>query len=270
MLPIVVLIIYLCGCLWLFAAAWHREGARVAHGKLLTGLTMTSLGALLHAYLLCRAIFHRPELALNTTDAASLVGWLVAIITLWTIWRSPRFAGIGGALLLCVGIAAAITDDGSRDFVTSQSGWALTTHIIVAIVAYALIAVGAVFAVALWALDQRLHTHQPLGVMSSLPSVEALEAAMFQTISAGFALLTLTLFSGFIFVQDLITQHLVHKAALSCLAWLILGTLLLGHWRLGWRGRTAARWTLGGFLLLGLAYFGSKFILEILLGRHWG
>lgn len=270
MLSIAVLVIYLCGCLWLFASAWHGGEPRVTHGKLLTGLAMAGLGVLLHAYLLYRAIFRGPELALNTTDTASLVGWLVAVITLWTIWQRPRFAGIGGALLLCVGIAAAITDDGSHGFTTSQSGWALTAHIVVAIVAYALIAVGAVFALALWALDQRLRRHQPLGVMSGLPSVEALEASMFQTISAGFALLTFTLFSGFIFVQDLVAQHLAHKVALSCLAWLILGILLLGRWRLGWRGRTAAHWTVGGFVLLGLAYFGSKFILEILLGRHWG
>jgi ABC-type uncharacterized transport system permease subunit len=106
--------------------------------------------------------------------------------------------------------------------------------------------------------------------MQALPSVEALEIGMFQAIAAGFALLTLTLFSGFVFVQDLIAQHLAHKVALSCLAWLILGILLWGRWRLGWRGRSAARWALGGFVLLGLAYFGSKFVLETVLGRHWG
>lgn len=270
MLSLAVLVIYFCGCLWLFASIWHTETPRAVHGKRLTGLTTASLGVVLHAYLLSRALFRGAALALNTTDAASLVGWIIAVISLWTTWRRPRFAGLAGVVLLCVGVAAAITDDGSRDFVTSQSGWELAAHIVIAIVAYALIAIGAVFALALSALDSRLRRHQPLGVMSNLPSVEALEAAMFQTISAGFALLTLTLFSGFIFVQDLVAQHLAHKVALSCVAWLILGTLLIGRWRLGWRGRVAARWTLGGFVLLGLAYFGSKFILEVVLGRHWG
>jgi ABC-type uncharacterized transport system permease subunit len=186
----------------------------------------------------------------------------------WTTWRRPRFAGLAGVLLLCVGAAAAITDDGSRDFVTSQSGWELAAHIVIALLP-GVIALGADRA-ALTALDRRVRGHQPLGVLSKLPSVEALESAMFQTISAGFALLTLTLFSGFIFVQDLVAQHLAHKVALSCVAWLILGILLVGRWRLGWRGRVAARWTLGGFVLLGLAYFGSKFVLEVVLGRHWG
>lgn len=270
MLSLAVFAIYFCGCLWLFAAVWQSDSQRTVHGKLLTGLATASLGILLHAYLLYRALFLGSELALNTAEAASLVGWIIAVISVWTAWRRPRFAGLAGVLLLCVGVAAAITDDGSRDFVTSQSGWELAAHIVIAIVAYALIALGAVIALALSALDRRLRGHQPLGVLGKLPSVEALESAMFQTISAGFALLTLTLFSGFIFVQDLVAQHLAHKVALSCVAWLILGILLIGRWRLGWRGRIAARWTLGGFVLLGLAYFGSKFVLEVVLGRHWG
>lgn len=270
MLSIAVLVIYLCGSLWLLASAWRNESPRLSHGQLLTGLAVAALGFIFHGYLLCRAIFRGPELALNTTDAASLVGWIIAITTLFTIWSRPRFAAIGGVLLICVGVAAALTDDGARDYTVVDAGWALTAHIVVAITAYSLIAVGAVFALALSSLDKRLRSHQPLGVMSNLPSVEALEAAMFQTISAGFALLTLTLFSGFIFVRDLIAQHLVHKVALSCLAWIILGILLVGRWRFGWRGRTASRWALGGFILLGLAYFGSKFILEVFLGRHWG
>ena len=270
MLPIAVFVIYLCGSLWLFATAWRHDNPRVVHGKLLAGLSMASLAVLVHGYMLCRAIFRGPELALNTTDVASLVGWIIAAIALLTTWQRPRFASLGAALLLGVGIAAAITDDGSRKFVIEQSGWELTTHILVAIVAYSLIAIGAVFAIALWALDRRLRQHRPLGFLTVLPSVEALEAAMFQAIKAGFALLTLALFSGFVFVQDLFAQHLVHKVLLSCLAWLILGILLLGRWRLGWRGRTAARWALGGFVLLGLAYFGAKIVLEVVLGRHWG
>ena len=40
-----------------------------------------------------------------------------------------------------------------------------------------------------------------------------------------------------------------------------------GHWRAGWRGRQAARWTLAGMALLLLAFFGSKFVLEVLLRR---
>ena len=54
---------------------------------------------------------------------------------------------------------------------------------------------------------------------------------------------------------------------LSVIAWAILGILLWGRWRFGWRGRVAIRWSLGGFFALMLAYFGSKFVLELVLKR---
>ena len=93
---------------------------------------------------------------------------------------------------------------------------------------------------------------------------------MFRLIGAGFGMLTLALLTGFVFVTNLFEQHLIQKTVLSLIAWVIFGTLLIGRIRYGWRGRRAVRWTLYGFGVLALAYFGSKFVLETLLGRHWG
>jgi ABC-type uncharacterized transport system permease subunit len=270
MLAIIVLIIYLCACLWLLAGARQGLSESNAHGQLMAGMIMAGFGWLVHGYSLCLALFQGPSLAMNTTDVASLIAWIITAVTLIRSWNRPGFAGLAGALLLCAGIAAALTDEGARTFSTSQSGWELTAHILIAAAAYALVAVGASLGLALHTLDYRLRHHRPLGWMKTLPSIEALETGMFQAITIGFTLLTLTLFSGFIFVRDLVAQHLMHKVALSCLAWLILGTLLWGRWQLGWRGRIAARWALSGFALLGLSYFGAKLVLEVILGRHWG
>jgi ABC-type uncharacterized transport system permease subunit len=41
--------------------------------------------------------------------------------------------------------------------------------------------------------------------------------------------------------------------------------LLWGRFQFGWRGATAVRWYLGGFTFLILAYYGSKFVLELIL-----
>ena len=81
----------------------------------------------------------------------------------------------------------------------------------------------------------------------------------------GFAALTISLGSGLIFLENMFEQQLVHKTILAIIAWFVFLILLLGHWKLGWRGRTAIRWTLSGFASLMLAYFGSKFVLEVLL-----
>ena len=57
------------------------------------------------------------------------------------------------------------------------------------------------------------------------------------------------------------------ETVFAVLSWLVFGLLLAGRWRYGWRGRTALRWTLTGFVMLLLAYVGSRFVLEVLLGR---
>jgi ABC-type uncharacterized transport system permease subunit len=72
---------------------------------------------------------------------------------------------------------------------------------------------------------------------------------------------------GFLFVDNLFAQHLIHKTVLSIAAWVVFGTLLFGRWRHGWRGRRAVGMTLSGMLLLLLAFFGSRFVLELVLKR---
>ena len=94
-----------------------------------------------------------------------------------------------------------------------------------------------------------------------------MESLLFQMIAIGFAMLSLALLSGVLFLEDIFAQHLVHKTVLSLTAWLVFSVLLWGRFQFGWRGRTAIRWTLSGFAVLLLAYFGSKFVLELVLMR---
>lgn len=269
MLSIAVLVIYVAACLLLTSAAFDTE-TRASGGKRLAGLALAVVGLIAHGVELSQIILTRPELALTAADTASLIGWTVAAVALVIgVWRQ-RFTVISSLLLSIAALVAIASNEGRREFAVASRGWELTAHILISTVAYALVTVGAALAVALALLDRRLRHHRPLGWMTVLPSVEALESGMFMAIGLGFALLSLALFSGFFFVENLLAQHLIHKTVLSLLAWLILAVLLLGRWRFGWRGRLAINWTFGGFFLLGLAYFGSKWVLETLLGRHWG
>ena len=97
-----------------------------------------------------------------------------------------------------------------------------------------------------------------------------MEAILFGTIWVGFGILSLAIFSGLIFVENIFAQHLAHKTTLAIIAWIIFAVLIVGRWQFGWRGRKAVYLTLGGFALLALAYFGSKLVLEVILGRQWG
>jgi ABC-type uncharacterized transport system permease subunit len=103
--------------------------------------------------------------------------------------------------------------------------------------------------------------------LRALPPLTLTETLLFQLIGAGFSLLTLTLITGALFVDNLFGQHLVHKTVLSIIAWLVFGALLYGRWRHGWRGRRAVNLTLSGMALLVLAFFGTKAVLELILHR---
>jgi ABC-type uncharacterized transport system permease subunit len=108
---------------------------------------------------------------------------------------------------------------------------------------------------------------RPGGFVRTLPPLQTMEALLFEMIGLGFVLLTVALVSGFHYLEDMFAQHLVHKTALSIVAWIVFATLLWGRFRFGWRGRTALRWTLIGFAVLMLAYFGSKAVIELILHR---
>ena len=94
-----------------------------------------------------------------------------------------------------------------------------------------------------------------------------MESLLFEMISVGFVLLTLSLASGLFFLEQIFAQQLAHKTVLSILAWLVFATLLWGRFRWGWRGRKALAWTISGFISLLLAYFGSKAVLELILAN---
>jgi ABC-type uncharacterized transport system permease subunit len=136
-----------------------------------------------------------------------------------------------------------------------------------ALLAYATLAIAALLAMMLWLQERALRRREFHGWLRALPPLVELETLLFRTIAVGFVLLTATLLTGLLFVENLLVQHLLHKTVFSVMSWLAFGSLLLGRWRYGWRGGTAVRWTLAAMALLVLAFFGSKFVLELVLQR---
>jgi ABC-type uncharacterized transport system permease subunit len=223
------------------------------------------------------AIMHMMRLngrfSIGLLEAMSLLGWTLAVLAcLVSIEKQNRV--LGAILMLSAAVGAAVgTGLGQvgRSYVeATTTGWELTAHILLSMAAAALLFAAAVTAILLVFLDRRLRTRRIADLPSALPPLDALEKVMFRLIAAGFGLLTLALITGFVFVTNLFTQNLVQKTVLSLIAWLLFGVLLIGRLRFGWRGRPAVRWTLWGFGILAVAYFGVKFVLEYLFGRHWG
>jgi len=197
--------------------------------------------------------------------ALSLVGLGMAAVT--TLYGATgRMAALGAIVFpIAAGSLVAYANKGPAH--TAVLDWRLQLHAWCALLAYATLAVAALLAIMLWAQERALRRREFHAWLRALPPLVELETLLFRTIVVGFILLTATLMTGLFFVEDLLAQHLIHKTVLSVLSWLVFGGLLLGRWRYGWRGAIAVRWTLVAMVLLVLAFFGSKFVLELVLGR---
>jgi ABC-type uncharacterized transport system permease subunit len=227
------------------------------------------IGTLVHAVALMQERRMDPLAALSLGDVLALVALVIAVTAI-VMALKPRLRGMAALLFGIAAILEVAFSEGARQFTMGRPGWELAFHVAMATTAFAFLTIGAVLAVAQVVVDRQLRSRRPLGWLRILTPVESVESGCFHSILAGFTVLTLALVTGAFFVENLLAQHLVHKVGLAIIAWVVFGILLLGRWRFGWRGRQALRWTLAGYVLLGLSYFGSKLILENLLGKHWG
>jgi len=226
------------------------------------------LGLAAHVFLLEQGMLSPIGINIGFFNAISLVTAFITLFTLASALRHPvELLGIIVLPLAGLSIAADLSTSSSHLLPPGSSN-GLIFHVITSLIAYSVLALAALHAIALSVQNRLLHSHQPGGMVRLLPPLITMESLLFETIVIGFIFLSISLVSGLLFLENMFAQHLVHKTVLSILAWCVFGILLLGRWLLGWRGRTAIRWTLGGFFSLMLAYFGSKFVLEIILASN--
>jgi ABC-type uncharacterized transport system permease subunit len=272
LLPLIAVACYVIGAAWLaFATYQQRSEPSSARGRggRIAAVAIAAVGSVVHAAALMQERRIAPDAVLSLGDMLALIALVIAITALLMALR-PGKRGMAALLLVIAGVLEAAFSEGTRQFSMGRPGWELSFHIAMAATAFAFLTIGMALAFAQVIVDGRLRSRRPLGWLRILTPIESLESGCFQSILAGFAVLTLALVTGAFFVQDLFAQHLVHKVVLAIVAWVVFGVLLLGRLRFGWRGRKSLRWTFAGYSLLGLSYFGSKIILENVLGKHWG
>ncbi len=209
--------------------------------------------------------------------AVSVTAWLVLTVyavesrvypRLQAVWA---FAGLGaGAVLLAMVFPGQALH-------RAASPW-LPLHWALGLASYGLFAAAVIHA---WLMMRAEAGMRSTSVMvevsgtglnkkSGLPLL-TLERLTFRFVLAGFILLTATLLAGWLFSETLYGVGKVwqwnHKTIFSVLAWLAFAVLLIGRAKFGWRGRTAVRVLYAASGLLLLAYVGSRFVLEVILGR---
>jgi len=226
----------------------------------------------LHAVTLYQSIFEGAGLNLGVGNAISLIVWLTAFI----YWFSGFFNRYQGLQTLLAPIAAAAAVAvilpllfPSLKPLENTELPAFKAHLIVAMSAYSLLTIAALHAILMTIVEYQLHHPAAHSLLTNLPPLLSMEKLLFGIIWIGFVLLTLTLLSGVVFSKEVFGQSVTfsHKTLFGFISWGIFAALLVGRQFYGWRGRIAIRWTLTGFVMLFLAYIGSKFVLEIILNR---
>lgn len=231
--------------------------------------SLTAGAVLLHAAILYAGLLRENALDLGLTNAVSLVAWVVAVTYLLSALSRP-IESLGVFILPFAAMTMLLEWLWPYGHRLIQNTTPLySAHIIVSLLAYSLLSVAVVQSLMLALQEKQLRGHHPGGFLRTLPPLETMESLMFSMIGLGFLLLTLTLVSGIFFSEQVFGKPLRfnHHIVLSLISWSVFGVLLVGRWRLGWRGRTALHWTLSGFAFLVLAYFGTKFVLEVVLHR---
>ncbi|WP_417615938.1 cytochrome C assembly family protein [Oceanisphaera sp.] len=220
---------------------------------------------LLHGLWLFDTVVLVPGQNLSMLNVASLVSLIICVlmtllVTRFKIWLlMPLVYGFAGTLL-----AADVLLPGYYSMHLETRPEVLL-HIGLGLMSYSLLVIASLLAILLGFLNNRLKAHK-LSNLPAMPPLMTIERYLFRLIFAGVILLTLSISSGLFFLQDMFGPGKAHKAILTILAWCVYVGLLWGHHRLGWRGRKVIWSSVVGSLLLTLAYFGSRFVREVLLG----
>lgn len=231
----------------------------------------TAIGAALaiHAYGLLSALLARDGMHFSFGLALSLMMWLAALIY-WLESFMARMEGMQPMVLPLAALCALLPIFfPANHLVANADATGFQFHFLAAMLAYSLLTLAALHAIFMGFTENALHRRLIKRGLSSLPSLMAMESLLFRMLMLGFILLSLAVGSGLLFSEWIFGKPLTldHKVIFAIASWCIFATLLFGRHVWGWRGKRALRLTLAGFALLILAYFGSRFVVEIILGR---
>lgn len=223
----------------------------------------------LHGYTLILDLFPDGAMHFGFSYALSLMLWL-AVLFYWVESFYSRMEGIQPLALTsaALGALAPVIFPGSHVVGNVQAA-GFRLHFLVAMLAYSLFTIAAMHAMLMAVAERRLHQGAINRILGNLPPLLTMETLLFRIVAIAFVLLTLTVGSGIFFSEELFGKPLTfsHKTVFALASWLIFAALLVGRHFYGWRGRTALRWTLSGFVALLLAYVGTRFVVEVILGR---
>ncbi|MCY3885755.1 MAG: cytochrome c biogenesis protein CcsA [Gammaproteobacteria bacterium] len=199
---------------------------------------------------------------------AALVTVCVGLIVLAELLLTPERARpvviVLFPLIALTLLAAGLFHRGSLHTTSLSVG--LTSHVVVSLAAYAILAYAACQAALLIWLDRAIRKHEFNAFLRTFPPLESAEVTLFNALWTGLALLTVANATGFVFFWGKLFTHASHLHVFFTFgAWMIYALLMLGHTIRGWRGNFTTKLSLAAFTLLLVGYFGTRIVIEALL-----
>ena len=229
----------------------------------------------LHGWLLHQDLIAPEQLRFGFGQALSVM-LLLGVTIYWVESLFYNLDGMQPLVLPLAALAAPLPALFPGMAVMHAASVEFRLHLILGMAAYSVFTIAMLHALLMALAEKSLHKARQFagagvlgGPLSGLPPLLTLERLLFHMITIAFVLLTLTLATGVVFSESLFGRALRfdHKTLFALFSWLTFAILLLGRYAYGWRGRMALRFTLLGFVMLLLAYVGSRFVLEVVLGR---
>jgi ABC-type uncharacterized transport system permease subunit len=273
-----LILYFVVAFIYLAVAFDFWRGAKSDSPTLKLHSAMIALALLLHGWLLHKDIFggdlNLGGFNFGLANALSCIFWLTVLIywlaDLGLFNAERQLQSLQAFVLPPAAIFAVLPAFSSSSHLMPEANASLfIVHIGIALLAYSLFTFAALHALLMAIAERSLHNKPTLIKLPSFPPLMVMESLLFRVIALGFVLLTLTLLSGMLFSEEIFGKPLQfnHKVVFSIASWLIYGWLLFGRYQYGWRGKKAIRLTLIGFAILLLAYVGTRFVLQIVLGR---
>lgn len=223
-------------------------------------IKVVSAAALFHLASLAPKLIDDTGIHFNLMLALSFIS-LGAVVSL-LITNINKNTGILGIFIFPFAVLTTLIHNTQNDNVIFS--YALGSHILISVMAYSVLGLAAAQAILYSQQEKRFQKRQLSSLFKALPPLQVMESILVQLTLIGFGLLSFALLSGIFFIEDMFAQHLIHKTFFSILSWFVYATFIYGHFKKGWRGQTAAKYTLWAYVLLLLSYLGTQVILSFL------
>ncbi|MGO1298148.1 MAG: cytochrome C assembly family protein [Vibrio sp.] len=220
---------------------------------------------LFHAWLLSDLIFHGNGQNLSILNVASVVSFMITALMTIAMFKTRLWflLPIVYSFSAIIVVVANFVPDTFMTHLEDEP--LLMVHISFALFSYSTLCIGSLYAIQIAWLNHKLKHKKSLAINPNFPPLLRIERHCFNILIVGNLLLTGTIITGVGFFSDMLAQGKAHKGVLSLLAWIIYSLLIWGHYQKGWRGKKVTWLSVSGAFLLTLAYFGSRFVKEVIL-----